>query len=431
MGIWWIISLLRTLDLLQIPPYKPNMDYDHNEIGSLGFPKYPRLGVEYPALGIRSEENNLAKAIGFYVDNFLRSENGKELIEYLTANGFRKNVVSKTIFGGHSVSFHELTRWFAFRANLTTKRKAINALKRYWIASEHEKLLTLWVTGIDVAEKKYLGSGYWIFPLDAMPISTDREKFRTDFADIPFEYPKAAIVKKVKIKKKHSDISAADRRNWAKTTNDLVLYSRLLNLLKPIRCVPYMQSAYSLDSPADGLFGGGGRLFTRYPMNDFSYDLSKEAIKDLKNLYLSFNRRTEQEKKLIMTALRKFATAKQHQEIENRFIDLCVALEILFLNDNKTHQQLSLSFRLHGTLLLGGSLIERQQNEKKFHEIYTHRSGAAHAGQIKKTGKHSKSKSTSPSIVFEDFEEAGRISLTKIVYNGIPDWAALRISPPK
>jgi len=79
--------------------------------------------------------------------------------------------------------------------------------------------------------------------------------------------------------------------------------------------------------------------------------------------------------------LEHLSQAKRRIQIDDRILDLGIALEMLLLKNSKKDQdQLSSSFRLRGSWLVGIDKTDRVKKYEQLKKIYGYRSDVAHNG---------------------------------------------------
>lgn len=93
--------------------------------------------------------------------------------------------------------------------------------------------------------------------------------------------------------------------------------------------------------------------------------------------FLPYQKRKKKRFNRILSRLRQ---SKRKNEIEDKILDLGIALEMALLDDNASQQQLSLSFRLRGSWFISSDEVERSKIYKTLGEIYRYRSQVARNG---------------------------------------------------
>ena len=359
-----------------------------------------------------------------------QSDYWQELLNIFRADERIKSLENKIIsFGSLSTGFHErpLAQWYTWYAAKSSVNEAIVALETFLDSERIPVLNTLWVQGFVVEEPILLMDGIQIVPIEAMPDSADKERFlqeRFRNASYPKAKTLAALVKLCHVKKLREKVDESvleTDADFFSSTKILREVSLLLNAVDGISCVPVYATTYVQDSVPFGPFGGqSGSLFSYdvsggYPQSKIDSNLQPLII----NLYSAFGKLATKEHARFSRALERISQAKRRFSLEDKLLDLCIALEMLLLSDNTSHNQLSLSFRLRGAWLISANGAERKLNYYALKDIYTYRSQVAHGGMLGK-GKHHKVEVIN-SQVPKLFEIAESI-LQKLMLEGTPQW---------
>ena len=230
-------------------------------------------------------------------------------------------------------------------------------------------------------------------------------------------------------KAKRSDTQAQEIENdkefWD-SSRHLDEIALLLNSLDGVSCIPYFSTSYNLPDMPIGMFGGSGGGSPVYDI--FGYRSSKlsEAMKDdINNLIDAFCKLSLNDKARIGRILSCLSQAKRRNQIEDKIFDLGIAIEMALLEDNKNNDQLSLSFRLRGSWLIGKEKKERQNIYRQLRDIYNfynYRSQVAHSGIL--CGNDP----AKINIVREHFQEYSLLAekiIRHLILNGHPNWTEL------
>lgn len=339
----------------------------------------------------------------------------------------------KMISKGSSASIFELktlAMWFLWAVNEYGKATAEKNLNTFLDSETVPVVNTLWVLGIEVNRTLELEHGYQIVPIAEMPDSRDKEQYlRHDFSvpmhDTP--KPKAAITcTSHVIKAKGADTLTkgmeADRDFWD-SSQYLHTIALMLNALDGVSCIPYFSTSYTLPNMPMGMFGGsGGGIFLYDTFGYRSSMLSEDVKGKITSLLNAFSKLPTNDKARIGMALSRLSQAKRRNQIEDKILDLGIALEMALLEDNKNNDQLSLSFRLRGSWLIGKEKKERQDIYRQLKDIYTYRSQVAHSGILCSNDRKK------INIVNERFQEYSLLAekiISHLILNGRPDWEAL------
>ena len=133
----------------------------------------------------------------------------------------------------------------------------------------------------------------------------------------------------------------------------------------------------------------------------------------------SFKTLCDPEKLRIRRICSRLSQAKRRAQIEDKILDLGIAMEMLLLQDNGNNDQLSLSFRLRGSWLLGNSPANRVEIYRQLKDIYDFRSNVAHSGVLCK-GDAVKIKTVRDD--FPAYQAYAEDICRKIIQDGKPDW---------
>ena len=206
-------------------------------------------------------------------------------------------------------------------------------------------------------------------------------------------------------------------------TRQLHDVAAVLNAVDGIFCLPFYSTSYVYPRAPLGPFGGSGGGSRLYDVLCFgSAKLPAESAKTINALAVSYGRLRGAHKVRIERVLDRLSQSKRRAQIEDKILDLGIALEMLLLDDNVHNEQLSLTFRLRGSWLLGHSAEERIAIFEQLKRIYDYRSQVAHSGVL------CKGKPTDIERVRESFPEYQRIAeavCQKAILEGQPDWKRL------
>ena len=172
-----------------------------------------------------------------------------------------------------------------------------------------------------------------------------------------------------------------------------------------------------------GLFGGSGGGSKMYDvLSCKNSELSLNTKDEIESLMEAFGKLSDTDKNRLLRVLSRLSQSKRRSQIEDKLLDLGIALEMVLLGDNKNNDQLSLSFRLRGSWLLESDPKSRKTAYCLLRDIYEYRSQVAHSGILcaNDIGKIK--------IVRERFTEYCTLAekiVRIIILNGKPDWTDL------
>ena len=181
----------------------------------------------------------------------------------------------------------------------------------------------------------------------------------------------------------------------------------------------------------------GNNYFERAPWKMFKPDNSTGAVSierrddaSIATLDEGELRRTIEalqitDKKLCIAVDRWKRSKRQNAPLEDRYIDLRIALETLYLKDfrNEKSNVTEMRFRLSlfGAWHLGSTVGERQDIRKTLLDAYDTASGAVHSGEVQDNSKE----------CLEKAQDLCRRGILKFLHEGAPkDWGNLILGGP-
>lgn len=326
-----------------------------------------------------------------YIEIVDKTKDGKRLAETIGNDPRVQDLEGKMISHGYGAELFDkrkLTMWFAWCVNEYGLERSEEFLDRFLNESKISVLNVLWVLGVEVTEPIQLVDGYEILPIDRLPDTREKELFLRDRFGHNILHarpsPTTAIIYPCKVQKvvegnslsSHEgdeDLFASGRQIY-----DIAL---LLNAVDGISCLPYFSTSYVDPSTPFGLFGGSGGSAPIYDvLGHNTTKLTEDAQTVINRLIRRYGKLSEHQKRRFQTILNRLSQAKRRSQIEDKILDLGMTLEMLLLEDNKNNDQLSLSFRLRGSWLLGKTEKDRVEIYRQLKDIYMYRSQVAHSG---------------------------------------------------
>lgn len=364
-----------------------------------------------------------------YVNIVEKTEVGKAVIEMLSNDPRVKALEGKMISRGSGAQTFEvktLTMWFLWCANEFGPESAEEHLNLFLDTDVVPVVNTLWVIGIKVNQPIQLNGGYEILPIENLPDSREKEQFlqsRFGYVMQPKLVPASAIIYPCKVKKAiNSDdlVSNEEDVEFKQSSHRLYEIALLLNALDGISCLPYYSTSYAYLTTPFGPFsssGGGSSIYDVLGHN--TAQLAPDGRTVIDALIKNYDKLPDFEKMRFQRILNRLSQAKRRNQIEDKILDLGITLEMLLLEDNKNNDQLSLSFRLRGSWLLGETKEDRLKIYKQLRDVYDYRSQVAHSGVLCK-GDSRKIKSVQES--FPEYQSLAERICRIILKNGKPDW---------
>ena len=390
----------------------------------LGDINISRINLE-PLIFVHDYRTKLFMQFGEILKN---TQVGKDLVKVLNEDERVKKLNRKLIsYGGWGKLFEveTLAMWFLWYANRVGQEQAQNSLDEFLWKDEIQVQNTLWVLGVEVDEAINIGDRYIIRPIDNMLDSRDKERFiQNRFEVIHQSMPMSisAVTCSCNIQKIYEDSREQNfyLSQFFKVSENLYEISLLLNVIDGISCLPYYSTSYVNDSTPFGPFSSSCGSTEVYDVIGFGTSkFSKYNLTEFNQVFSSFNRLAKPEKDRFRIILNRLSQSKRRMQIEDKILDLGIALEMMLLNDNRNNDQLSLSFRLRGSWFLCSTSQERLEIYKKLKDIYNYRSQVAHSGILCGGNEGKKRQVTEAFTEYQNI--AGRIC-RKLIINGMPDW---------
>ncbi len=396
-------------------------------VGALGLPKVS-IG-EFPFMTDYED-----RVMQLYFPVLEKTQAGKEVLEELGKDPRVSALSDKMIPSGMGRTRFQiklLALWYLRYANEHGHEEARKCLESFLNAESVPVTRVLWVIGMGASNSVTIKGHYVIRPIHEMPDSSQKERFLQNARHFsPAKAPAAecAITKDIQAKKATIPDERPEQdeaQNVREADLRMEEIAWLLNALDGVCCVPFITSGHVESNIPFGPFGGwgaSGRVLdapgmarTRLP------DGSAETINELLDDY---DRLDEQERTRIQRILSRLSLAKRSLLIEDKILDLGIAMEMLLLQDNANREQLALAFRLRGSWLLGSSPAERRTVYEQLKELYRYRSEVAHSGVLRKGNPAEMNKIGAQFPVYQSLAER---TIRRIMKLGTPDWESLTI----
>ncbi len=391
----------------------------------LGKLQIPKLNIE-PFAFVHDFQTRLFLQ---YVNIVEKTEVGKTLVEAFSNDSRVKALESKMIShgsGGRTFDVKTLAMWFLWCANEYGTESAEEYLNSFLNENVVPVLNTLWVIGVEVTEPIQLKGGFEILPIDRLPDSREKEMFlqsRLGYAVQLKSFPASAITYPCKVQKANNGdapFSTNEDVEFWQSGRRLYEIALLLNALDNLSCLPYFSTSYAYPTTPFGPFSGSGGGSSVYDvLGQSTTKLTADAQKAINEIIHNYDKLPDSEKTRFQRILNRLSQAKRRNQVEDKILDLGITLEMLLLEDNKNNDQLSLSFRLRGSWLLGKTEEERIIIYKQLRDIYNYRSQVAHSGILCK-GNNRKIKGVQEA--FPKYQSLAEQICRLILENGKPNW---------
>lgn len=357
------------------------------------------------------------------------TEVGSRVLAMLNEDPRVQALAGKMISHGGGASAFEtriLAMWFLWATNEFGQEQAEKSLDDFLTSESLPIMNALWVLGVEIERSLELADGYHIVPIQEMPDSRDKEQYLRHDTGLVHgtPKPKVAITTTCRVPKTMDESPENwDEKEFLATSRSLKEIALLLNALDGIACTPYYSTSYNLPHMPLGMFCGSGGGYPVYDVLGYrSSMLSGEAIDVIDCMRKAFSGFSSREKERMSRILYRLSQAKRRGQIEDKILDLGIALEMALLDDNTNNDQLSLSFRLRGSWLIGEDKDGRLEVFQKLKEIYKYRSQVAHSGIL------CRNDTTKINLVrdrFAEYELLAAQILRCLILNDKPDWGEL------
>lgn len=338
-------------------------------------------------------------------------------------------------YGDYATAFDikTLAMWFLRTIQEYGQDIAEKNLNTFLNSDKVSVINTLWVLGVEVDKTIDLGNGYKIESVHKMPDSREKRRYlkRDDFFHPPHQImpkPKSAITcicqvtKAVKGSETFQQGKIRDKEFW-NSYQRLSEIALLLNAIDGVSCIPYYLTSYALHGMPMGIFGGSGGGSPIYDIiGHASSKLSRDSVSEIHGLVDAFGVLPSGEKLRMTRALSRLSQAKRRLQIEDKILDLGIALEMALLDDNVNNDQLSQSFRLRGSWLIGKDGDDRHIIYSQLKDIYDYRCQVAHSGVL---CKNNWTKIDEVRNRFHEYSFLAERIIQHLIHKGHPEWSKL------
>ena len=366
----------------------------------------------------RGETSYQTKLYIQYGDIVRQTEFGKAVKNELINDDRIKRLVEYYKEKQVAFDIDKLTYWFIWRINSVGKDEAINNLNNYLDENKNEveAIHILWILGVEIENSINLFDDITIEPIENMPNSDYKEKFlQSRFQHFPLitPTPYSALVLRQK-----EEVNKDSTRiiNASFILDDIAL---LINLISNTSCLSYASIKEYENSYPYGPFGGSGCSSVFYDVvGNKNTKLTEDDFSEIENLYKVYSTFEDKKRQKFNTIINRIRQSKRRENIEDKILDLVIAMEMMLL-DNNDKSQLKLSFRLRGSMLLASTDEEKSRLFLLFGKLYDYRSLVAHSGSLKDSDKKLIKKE------FSSYSELAEKICKNLILNSTPDWDKL------
>lgn len=255
-------------------------------------------------------------------------------------------------------------------------------------AAEVQEVVAIW--GLHPSASFEVRAGIYLAPLSSIPPSPPRDILLgiptyTDFREEEGAFhvrarPKAALVHSFKF----SPVVSAARDSLPMAPRTLVRQEEMLDIARCLtliapRAIQQIGSWFQIEQShplVGGVGGWGGQAITWG--QQFSVepeDIDPAQVRTLVDGYFALPAKDRQRLRIVLDRLN---AAKLPRTAEDRAVDLGVSLEALLFNPGDVPAEISLKFKMRGTVLATDDPDERRGVFRLLDRLYTLRSTAAH-----------------------------------------------------
>ena len=167
-------------------------------------------------------------------------------------------------------------------------------------------------------------------------------------------------------------------------------------------------------------YTGAERLYPLAPRPRGSVKATASSVKEAVALYEARKSPSTGSIQVLEVPIQRWIKSKTDQALPDRFIDLRIALESLYLRDflNEYSQEMRFRLSLFGAWHLGSDMEDRRWIRKRLREAYDMSSGAVHSGVLAYTSDNRE--------LLSDAQDLCRRGILKLLREGPPhDWGDL------
>ena len=167
-------------------------------------------------------------------------------------------------------------------------------------------------------------------------------------------------------------------------------------------------------------YTGAERRYPLAPRPRGSVTATVSSVKDAVSLYETRKSLSTGPTQALEVPIQRWIKSKTDQLLPDRFIDLRIALESLYLKDflNENSQEMRFRLALFGAWHLGSDIEDRKWIRKRLRDAYDMASGAVHSGAVDNIGENRE--------LLSDAQALCRRGILKLLREGSPhDWGDL------
>lgn len=289
-----------------------------------------------------------------------------------------------TVNAASRTEYYQLALWLMGRARDADAETAVDDLQRYVDADHLPCETTLVLAGIDPEATIDLGGGMSLINWESVPDSPQKESFgERVIHSFGLNMPTAAIVRPFSIPKRHI---APDEYKMDLVAVDDVALQDALSCVSVVGPSAVQFLAYWIRLPEWAPAVGSGMALPHVEGRAFPKKFSVADGAEAKELLSKFQRLPEPERAHLKLVMHRLGQAMRRFTPVDAAIDLGIALESMFLNDqNDDRGELTFRLKLRMARFLGVDVPDRKRIHGLVGHVYKARSVAVHTGVVPPT----------------------------------------------
>lgn len=319
------------------------------------------------------------------------------------------------------VNLEQIKKCILYSTYIYGAQKTLGNIDKYFELDGNPICEIQLISGIEIENEIEIIDNTNLVPFDNIPECWQKNHF----SPLLYEFPdnkycsKAAIVRTRKATPKSW---RQDERPEKSFEVDIHLYDicALLTLIGP--SAPYPTTMWTLLDEIiplrleTGLFGNTSFIsYSVYKYESKDYVFAKDIVRS----YLSLSKNL---KNTLLLSIKRLNMAQRKNIMEDKAIDLGIALEILLLHDREKYELIAFPFRLRGAWFLGEGERRRFVYDL-LSAIYDCRCSAVHSGKLRKNKYKINDQNFSLEELFKEGFKICADLIIKIIKTGkFPDW---------
>jgi len=323
--------------------------------------------------------------------------------------------------GSVRVDYSTLVEWLINHTCKVGAEQALVDLVRYIETDKIPIDRAVAVGGINVVGQNDLGEGLRLIPFDEFPDCNDK-RFLAERSTHGMQWATAMLLKSAETKRHHILVEelASQQHNLLHLANYQDLDDALLCLGLFGPTAPHPLAKWIL--LPDWAFTPGGAYSIPY-VGEFKSPrkMPDDAPNLTKQLLTLWNILSDSQRAELRLAMQRLNSAMRRTSLVDSAIDLGIALESIFLNDqNSDRGELAFRLRVRAARWLGHNSTERNKIAMTMNDLYNCRSKAVHTGRVPNEVRKRQTKE-----ILEEGYRYAATAIIRLIKEGKPNWDAI------